>query len=527
MRAQAIESVAKWPPDITPPRGELVLSGYGLEVGVWRGRLRIADGAGRQRRSAIIHRAAGGLRRLIILGHSGVITLEAIRWLADVGVGYVQIDGDGRVLAAFGPHGVDQPALRRAQALAPTNDIGLNVTRTLLHRKISGQNRSLDALRLAVDLPETVEETLHGSLARLEQASDSDTMRALEAKAASSYWSAWSALIVRFSARDTERVPAHWRTFGSRSSVITGQPRAATNPANAMLNYLYALLESEVVLASRIVGLDPGLGIFHVDTPHRSSFASDVMEPLRPEVDRYLLGLLTSRVFGARDFFETRTGVCRVVSPLTQELADTIRHWERFALPLAQEVAGLLVGGSDRARAYRRPRKASAPLAAEKRSPTTTTPRVRTPRPRCAVCGKPVRRRADRTCSAECERLARVAAGHTGGTRLKEIQQALRAEGRDPAATPEARAKLRASNARRQAERRAWELEHPGRPDPEVYHRDVFPAVQKMSLRGMRRATGLSLAHCARIRRGDLVPHPRWWEALRKTAGRPQMTIES
>jgi hypothetical protein len=24
----------------------------------------------------------------------------------------------------------------------------------------------------------------------------------------------------------------------------------------------------------------------------------------------------------------------------------------------------------------------------------------------------------------------------------------------------------------------------------------------------------MSLAHCARIKRGEVVPHPRWWEVL-------------
>lgn len=58
--------------------------------------------------------------------------------------------------------------------------------------------------------------------------------------------------------------------------------------------------------------------------------------------------------------------------------------------------------------------------------------------------------------------------GRPRGSKLKEIQQRLSAEGRDPAAPPEARARLGASIARRQAERRAWEFEHPQRPDLEA-----------------------------------------------------------
>ena len=517
MQPQPIDSPDRPPVGpIAVTNGVLVLAGYGLSIRVERGQLEVRDGIGRHRREGRIHRATGKLRRLVVLGHTGAITLEAIRWLADVGTSYLQIDQDGRVLAAFGPPGVDQPALRRAQALAATNETGVAITRELLRRKIVGQRRTLVALAGAVEVP--VRETIDGCLARLEGAVDGDALRRVEADAAVAYWSAWSALPVRFAAHDTERVPTHWRTFGNRSSAITGQPRAATNPANAMLNYLYALLESETTLAARIVGLDPGLGIFHVDTPHRHSLSADLMEPIRPVVDRYLAGLIACRTFGARDFFETRTGVCRVVAPLTHELADTIGHWECLVLPLAQEVATMLLGRASEPRAYRRPRKVAAPLAAEKRSPTTTAPRVRTPRPRCAVCGTVVRRRQDRTCSPACEKRARVAAGHAGGAKLQVMLTQLKAERRDPTATPEARANLAASTARRRAEQRAWDLEHPERPNPDLYRLEILPKVQQMSLKSIRKATGLSLAYCGRIRGGELVPHARWWEALQASA---------
>ena len=76
MRTQATDSLAAWPADLTPPSGVLVLSGYGLDIRVWRGRLRVADGAGHDRREAIVHRATGRLRRLVVLGHTGSLSLE-------------------------------------------------------------------------------------------------------------------------------------------------------------------------------------------------------------------------------------------------------------------------------------------------------------------------------------------------------------------------------------------------------------------------------------------------------------------
>ena len=77
-------------------------------------------------------------------------------------------------------------------------------------------------------------------------------------------------------------MPEHWRSFGARISLVTGSARLAANPPNAILNYLYALLESEARRAAASLGLDPGLGVLHVDASNRDSLALDILEPIRP-----------------------------------------------------------------------------------------------------------------------------------------------------------------------------------------------------------------------------------------------------
>lgn len=50
------------------------------------------------------------------------------------------------------------------------------------------------------------------------------------------------------------------------------------------------LLESETRLALAALGLDPGLGLgLHTDTPKRDLLALDVLEPVRPQVENWLL----------------------------------------------------------------------------------------------------------------------------------------------------------------------------------------------------------------------------------------------
>ena len=76
---------------------------------------------------------------------------------------------------------------------------------------------------------------------------------------------------------------------------------------------MYALLESESRLAAAAVGLDPGIGVLHVDTDARDSLACDLMEPARPHVDAYLLKWITEGPLRREWFFEQRDGNCRLM----------------------------------------------------------------------------------------------------------------------------------------------------------------------------------------------------------------------
>ena len=79
-------------------------------------------------------------------------------------------------------------------------------------------------------------------------------------------------------------VPSHWLTFGGRTSRRSPlrQGKAATDPVNAMLNYGYAVAESEARIACYTFGLDPALGFGHGQHRKMDSLAFDIMEPLRP-----------------------------------------------------------------------------------------------------------------------------------------------------------------------------------------------------------------------------------------------------
>jgi CRISPR-associated endonuclease Cas1 len=158
----------------------------------------------------------------------------------------------------------------------------------------------------------------------LASAETPDRLRQIEADAAATYWGAWNGVPLRWAKADVSRIPDHWKHFGTRTSPLTRSPRLSVNPANALLNYAYAILEAEARIAALAVGLDSGLGVLHADINARDSLALDLMEVVRPMLDAWLLDMLASRTFRKADFVKTRDGICQLMPPFTMSAANGV-----------------------------------------------------------------------------------------------------------------------------------------------------------------------------------------------------------
>jgi CRISPR/Cas system-associated endonuclease Cas1 len=326
--------------------GVVVVSGTGPAIRVDGNRLVIRDGP--QETPALCFtraEASRKLRHIIACGHAGgFVTFDALRWLRDTDVAFSQLDWNGSVVIASGPHGPDQPDLRRAQALVCSGVIPKAadaIACEILRVKLCGQAEV--AGLLGFEEPGAGISSLAERIAR-----ETDGRRALsiEAEAAWIYWNLWERMPVRFARRNPQRLgpngrwrpgrPDPWLTFGSRTSLLSGKPSRATTPGNALLNYLYAILESEMTVALLARGLDPGIGMFHADIDGRSSLALDAIEAVRSYVEYWLFTYLQATAFANRDFHELPDGEVRLSHPLNSHLAHTAALWRKACEPLAE-----------------------------------------------------------------------------------------------------------------------------------------------------------------------------------------------
>lgn len=496
----------KSPAVIIPRHGVVTVFGFGIKVYVERGHLTIEDGIGADRRKASLPRVGHGLRRLVLIGSDGFVSLSAIRWLADQEASLVMLERDGSVLATTGPVHPSDARLRRAQSLAHHSGQALHIATELIRRKLNGQEqvaRSKLGNSRAAD-------TITQAILALGSAKRVEIVRELEARAANAYWLAWRNIPIQFPSHDLRRVPQHWRRFGTRKSLLTGSPRLATNPSGAMLNYLYAILEAESRLALAALGLDPGIGVLHYDSRTRDSLACDLMEAVRPDVDAYVLDWIMGQPLRREWFFEQRDGNCRLMTRFTAQLSETAKMWRRLVAPVAEWVSRALWSTLSRHSnnefpatrlTQNRRREAKGVSVAVAKENAVKVPRL------CRTCGNSLGQ-GKREC-ASCAKLT---------ARANLINAAMM--GRIATHATKAEALRSATKRRHDAELKNWQPSNlPDWLNEETYRQKIQPRLASISVPKLSAALKISEPYATDIRAGKRVPHPRHWLTLARFVG--------
>ena len=314
----------------------LILVGYGLSMKVDKGRLIIQDGTTHFPSKPTQHVFfKGSLElppRIAIIDGAGSITLDAIDWLADQNIPLIRIKYDGANASVMSPTGFAADPTKVAWQIEARENEALKVE---FATPLTIQKLEASLVTLREYLPASDDRTrgIEATSACLEFIGDgkADTVQRLrgqEGKAAYWYWRAWQHLDIKWKASKRYPIPEEWRTFTTRSSVNSSKKepnRNASHPINAMLNYAYTALLIQTKIKAIADGYDPMIGVMHnqreknkYNTP---SFALDLMEPMRPVVDRVILELIAEETFSGADFDLQSDGVVRVNAELTRKLA--------------------------------------------------------------------------------------------------------------------------------------------------------------------------------------------------------------
>ncbi len=174
--------------------------------------------------------------------------------------------------------------------------LALVAAQQLIHAKLLRQKRFINELaghrhdkrRYMVSASKQISEML----SKVSKVDNKPSLLGIEGAAAKSYFSALT------------QVFAPSLDFNGRNK------RPPRDPVNSVLSFSYTLFYSRCVQALNIVGLDPMIGFYHELDYGRYSLASDMIEPWRPAIDRFVWHLFTDRIFNDSDFDHFENDAC-------------------------------------------------------------------------------------------------------------------------------------------------------------------------------------------------------------------------
>ena len=226
------------------------------------------------------------------------VTLQAslLAKLGERGIGVIFLTGRKNTPTLFMSQPHNDAARRIAQyELSQNEEFCLSFAKKLVLFKLITQknwlwqaaNKRMDKACLLKPKAEEIDELIK----RLFEQTNLASLRGIEGRAASAYFTALSTYL-----------PASLR-FSGRNR------RPPRDPFNAVLSLTYTLLHSEAVLTSYGAGLDPYIGFYHSLDFGRESLACDLIEPLRPFVDNWLLGCFRKEIL-REEHFSTTNEAC-------------------------------------------------------------------------------------------------------------------------------------------------------------------------------------------------------------------------
>jgi CRISPR-associated protein Cas1 len=291
----------------------LFLPRFGTSISVDRRRLIIANKIENSRVEFYPHQIP--YDSLIIDGHSGAITFESLFWLARHDISATIIRWNGDVVSSFLTKEPVSGKLRVSQYQKYLdNEERSMIAKTILNQKIANSYRVLVGLSRyysEIDKAE-VQRTFENLRSKYEHSAE---LLTYEGNVAIFYWrqmrKVFNKLYPNFNFTDRN---------GSRHSWNMN----ASDEVNALLNYGYAIAESEVRKDINAIGLDPAVSFLH-ELANRVSLVYDLQELCRFIVDISVVELLEGKKLKKSDFLVTDAFHLRLKVDTAKALIEKIK----------------------------------------------------------------------------------------------------------------------------------------------------------------------------------------------------------
>ena len=249
---------------------------------------------------------------VIVDGHTGSISFEAMHWLVKHNIPIAMLNWNGNLLSVTLPKETISAKLKIKQYEAYLDqDKRYGIAECMVREKVKQSLNLLAELHKYHNEVRALTARDIGSIRK-----DHENLLMYEGNSAILYWSelrkVFNKLYPKF--RFTDR-------NGRRQSWNTN----ASDEVNALLNYGYAILESEVRKDLNSIGLDPSISFLHELSNSRASLVYDVQELYRWLIDLSVIQLLEEKKLKKADFIVTENYNIRLRDTTTKALIEKIK----------------------------------------------------------------------------------------------------------------------------------------------------------------------------------------------------------
>lgn len=295
----------------------LLISGFGTSINVDKRKLVITNKLDETRLEFYPHRIEHD--SIIIDGHTGNISFDSMRWLMKHNIHLTLLNWDGNLLATTLPDQTISGKLRLEQYKKHLDySIRCHIAKQLVKSKIDS---SLNVLNeLAKFYPINIKKIQD----RFEDEGNSNPESILKIQEIMSH-EARIAKIYFEAIREVFANVAPQFSFETRSNLDHKRADHASDEINALLNYGYSILASEIKKHLNSVGLDAQIGFLHETLLSRTPLVYDLQELFRWLIDLSVIQLLEENKLKKSDFILTENYHIRLKPNTARLLIEKIK----------------------------------------------------------------------------------------------------------------------------------------------------------------------------------------------------------
>ena len=308
----------------------LLVSGFGTAINVENRRLVVSNKSENRFLEFYPHKIDHD--SIIIDGYTGYISFEAMRWLSKHDISMTLLNWNGGLLSVSLPEQPKSGKLRINQYRKYLDgDLRFEIARSIVEVKVEKSLELLSILSEYYDfidiykIKKTIDDERNFLSQSVKKSTNDKKDIAFLLKRLMNYEGKCATVYLGEITKTFSEIAPEFN-FQNRKNKSYSRNYNASDEINALFNYGYSILESEIRKAINTAGLDYSIGFLHEINQSRTSLVYDIQELFRWLIDLSITQLLEEKKLTKKDFLITENYNVRLKPKTAQLLIQKIMN---------------------------------------------------------------------------------------------------------------------------------------------------------------------------------------------------------